>query len=39
LHNNSRLESILDARINDVFVDWDVHLDKSVIVFALTPAT
>ena len=39
LHNNNRLEPLLHARINDVFVDWDMHLDKSVIVFALTPAS
>lgn len=37
LHNNNRLEPILNARINDIFVDWDVQLDKSVIVLALTP--
>lgn len=39
LHNSIRLEPILNARINDIFVDWDVHRDKSVIVFALTPAS
>ncbi|WP_018751805.1 Na-translocating system protein MpsC family protein [Paenibacillus sanguinis] len=37
LHNNNRFEALLHARINDVFVDWDVHSDKSVIVFALSP--
>lgn len=39
LHNNNRLEPLLRAKINDVFVDWDVHLDRSVIVFALHPMT
>lgn len=37
LHNNHRLEQILSARIDDVFVDWDLHQDRSIIVFALTP--
>ncbi|MGO4372323.1 hypothetical protein AB4Z21_16440, partial [Paenibacillus sp. MCAF20] len=37
LHNSIRLEPMLNRKINDVFVDWDFHLDKSVIVFALSP--
>lgn len=37
LHNSGSLEPILQAKINDVFVDWDVNLDKSVIVVAMSP--
>lgn len=37
LHNSSSLEPVLQAKINDVFVDWDMHLDKSVIVVAMSP--
>ncbi|WP_063867864.1 Na-translocating system protein MpsC family protein [Paenibacillus sp. Soil766] len=37
LHNNGHFQSFLNAKINDVFVDWDFHLDKSVIVFILNP--
>lgn len=36
-HNNNHLEPILDTKIIDAFVDWDVHLNKSVIVFVLDP--
>lgn len=37
LHNNSYFQSFLNAKIDDVFVDWDFHLDRSVIVFILNP--
>ncbi len=37
--NSNRLGPFLRARINDVFVDWDAHLPKSIIVFALQPIT
>ncbi|MDD9269104.1 Na-translocating system protein MpsC family protein [Paenibacillus sp. GCM10023248] len=38
LHNNGHFEPILHTRVIDVFVDWDFHLDKSVIVFILNPS-
>ncbi|SHF83118.1 Na-translocating system protein MpsC family protein [Ornithinibacillus halophilus] len=37
LHNNMRLESIFDKKINDSFVSWDFDLDKSVMLFILDP--
>ncbi|WP_246187607.1 Na-translocating system protein MpsC family protein [Ornithinibacillus caprae] len=37
LHNNMRLESILDAKIDDSFVSWDFERDKSVILFIINP--
>ncbi|PLS15937.1 hypothetical protein CVD28_19535 [Bacillus sp. M6-12] len=36
LHNNE-FEAILNRKIVDIFVDWDLDLDKSVIVFFLKP--
>lgn len=38
LHNNGHFEQILHTKVIDVFVDWDFHLDKSVIVFILNPS-
>ncbi|MEN2769072.1 Na-translocating system protein MpsC family protein (plasmid) [Ornithinibacillus sp. 16A2E] len=37
LHNNMRLESILDGKIDDSFVDWDFERDQSVILFSVNP--
>ncbi|MGO4111131.1 Na-translocating system protein MpsC family protein [Paenibacillus sp. YAF4_2] len=37
LHNNGRFQEFLNAKVIDLFVDWDFHLDKSVIVFILHP--
>lgn len=37
LRNNNRFQEILNAKIDDVFVDWDFQLDRSVIVFILRP--
>lgn len=37
LHNDSHFQGFLNAKVMDVFVDWDFHLDKSVIVFILNP--
>ncbi|TLS36806.1 Na-translocating system protein MpsC family protein [Pseudalkalibacillus caeni] len=37
LINNTHFPSILDARVQDVFVDWDFILDNSVIAFILKP--
>lgn len=39
LQNNSRIQKILHAKIDDVFVDWDFQLDRSVMVFILRPVT
>lgn len=39
LRNNLRIQEILHTKIDDVFVDWDFQLDRSVIVFILRPAT
>ncbi|UQZ84631.1 hypothetical protein SK3146_03886 [Paenibacillus konkukensis] len=36
-HNNNHLESVINTKIIDAFVDWDFQLDKSVIVFVLDP--
>ncbi|CAN7651645.1 Na-translocating system protein MpsC family protein [Paenibacillus sp. LjRoot56] len=38
LHNNSHFTDILKSQVIDVFVDWDFHLDKSVIAFILNPS-
>ncbi|MGG1675227.1 Na-translocating system protein MpsC family protein [Neobacillus sp. NRS-1170] len=37
LHNSNNFESILNTKVNDIFVDWDFSLDKSAIVLVLTP--
>jgi uncharacterized protein YbcI len=37
LHNNNHFESIFGCKVNDIFVDWDFELDKSLIVFTLHP--
>src|SRR5690606_19057424 len=37
LHNNLRFESILDSKIDDVFVSWDFDRDKSIILFIVNP--
>ncbi|KAA0544928.1 DUF2294 family protein [Bacillus sp. BGMRC 2118] len=37
LHNSSHMESYLNQQIVDVFVDWDLQLDKSLIVLMLNP--
>ncbi|WP_041613351.1 Na-translocating system protein MpsC family protein [Paenibacillus sp. JDR-2] len=37
LINSSRFQEIIKSQIADVFVDWDFHEDKSVIVFILNP--
>jgi uncharacterized protein YbcI len=37
LHNNLHLQTLLSTTIEDVFVDWDFRLDRSVIVFILRP--
>ncbi|MFC5449436.1 DUF2294 domain-containing protein [Paenibacillus aestuarii] len=37
LHNNGHFQRFLKTDVIDVFVDWDFHLDKSVIVFTLNP--
>nr|WP_263326812.1 DUF2294 domain-containing protein [Neobacillus sp. Marseille-Q6967] len=37
LHNNGHFEIILNTKVNDIFVDWDFDLDKSVIVFIMNP--
>jgi uncharacterized protein YbcI len=37
LHNNNHFESILNTKVLDIFVDWDLDLDKSVIVFITNP--
>lgn len=37
LMNSSRFPEIIKSQILDVFVDWDFHEDKSVIVFILNP--
>ncbi len=38
LHNNNHMEEIIKKRIIDVFVDWNLELDKSVIAYILNPA-
>jgi uncharacterized protein YbcI len=35
LHNNSSLDSILNKRVQDSFVDWNFEQDKSVILFIM----
>jgi uncharacterized protein YbcI len=37
LHNSMRLESILNSKIDDVFVSWDFDRDKSIILFIVNP--
>ncbi|MEH6907246.1 hypothetical protein CN481_01365 [Bacillus sp. AFS006103] len=37
LHNSGNFESILQTKVNDIFVDWDFYRDKSVIVLILSP--
>jgi Uncharacterized conserved protein len=37
LHNNGHFQEFLNAKVIDLFVDWDFHLDKSVIVLILNP--
>lgn len=39
LHNRNNFESILQAKVNDIFVDWDFLLDKSAIVLIMSPKT
>ncbi|REE89065.1 uncharacterized protein YbcI [Paenibacillus taihuensis] len=39
LHRNNRFSKMLNAGVVDVFVDWDFHLDKSVIVLILHPSS
>lgn len=39
LHRNNRFSSMLQAGVIDAFVDWDFHLDKSVIVLILQPSS
>lgn len=38
LHNNGHFQQFLNAKVIDLFVDWDFHLDKSVMVFILNPS-
>lgn len=35
LHSNGHFADMLKSKVIDVFVDWDFHLDKSVIAFIL----
>lgn len=37
LRDNKHMEQILNVKIVDVFVDWDLERDRSVIVFILNP--
>lgn len=37
LSKSNHFSSILDAEVQDVFVDWDFELDKSVISFIIKP--
>lgn len=37
LLNNNQFQMMIKSQILDVFVDWDFHLDKSIIVFILNP--
>jgi uncharacterized protein YbcI len=37
LHNSMQLETILDSKIDDVFVSWDFDRDKSIILFIVNP--
>ncbi|MCM3568028.1 Na-translocating system protein MpsC family protein [Neobacillus mesonae] len=37
LHNNHNFESILNTKVLDIFIDWDLQLDRSSIVFILKP--
>ncbi|MHA7965151.1 Na-translocating system protein MpsC family protein [Paenibacillus sp. CAU 1782] len=37
LRDNRNIEQLLNTKITDVFVDWNMERDKSVIVFILNP--
>ncbi|MDD9269105.1 DUF2294 domain-containing protein [Paenibacillus sp. GCM10023248] len=37
LRNNKQFAKILKSDLTDVFADWNLHLDKGIIVFILTP--
>lgn len=37
LHGSGNFEAILQTKVNDIFVDWDLNRDKSVIVLILSP--
>jgi uncharacterized protein YbcI len=37
LHNSTRMDSYLNGRVVDLFVDWDLSLDKSIIVIIVNP--
>lgn len=37
LIHNDQLQKIFQSQISDIFMDWDFHLDKSIIVFILNP--
>ncbi len=37
LHNNSMFEAALGKQLTDVFVDWNLDLDKSVILLVTNP--
>ena len=37
LHNNNHFENILNTRVDDISVDWEFDLDKSIIVFFINP--
>ncbi|WP_226086662.1 Na-translocating system protein MpsC family protein [Mesobacillus sp. S13] len=37
LTGSTQFSEILDSKIQDIFVDWDFHLDKSVITIILKP--
>lgn len=39
LHKNSHFEEIMQTKINEIFVDWDFDLDKSVIVIITEPSS
>ncbi|GGH85493.1 uncharacterized protein YbcI [Pullulanibacillus pueri] len=36
-HNNNHFETILEAQITDIFVDWDFMHDNGLIIFILNP--
>ncbi|MCM3713464.1 Na-translocating system protein MpsC family protein [Halalkalibacter oceani] len=35
--SKEQFEIYLEAQVEDIFVNWDFHADKSIIVFILTP--
>lgn len=39
LHNSNMFGSILQTKVNDIFVDWDFNLDKSAIVMIMSPTS